>query len=238
MVVLGVSDPREMMPALLASLPGTLQTMINTAITVARARAANPQQGGANPPGAGPGLDGPGMMASRGGSSAGPGMPPRMRSGGGGGPGSGFGGAAAPGGPGTDGNNAPAIPADAMVELKVDSDKLPKADDLRSRYFLSTLAVTVNDQDIRIVTREAFLSQYDLVGLGGFTALLLPAVQAARDAALRAQAANEQAAGGQAPAAGPGEAGAAGPGRPGAAGPGMPGMQGGRRGPRGRGPGG
>ncbi len=29
MIVLGVSDPREIMPALLASLPGTLQTIIN-----------------------------------------------------------------------------------------------------------------------------------------------------------------------------------------------------------------
>ena len=89
-----------------------------------------------------------------------------------------------------------------MVELKVDSDKLPKADDLRARYFLSTFAVTVNDQDIRLVTRQAFLSHYDLIAVGGSMAVVLPAVQAAREAARRAQAANEQAAGGQAPGGG------------------------------------
>src|SRR5262249_29638027 len=59
MVMLGVGDPREVMPAFLASLPGTLQTIINSVITMARAQAANAQQGGANPSAAGPG-QGPG----------------------------------------------------------------------------------------------------------------------------------------------------------------------------------
>ena len=120
-----------------------------------------------------------------------------------------------------------------MVELKVNSDKLPKAEDLRSRYFLSTVAIAVNDQDIRFITREAFVSPTDMVVGGVGVGLLLPAVQAAREAARKAQAANEQAAAAQAPAAGP-AAGGPGGGRPGGPGGGaMPGRGGGRRGGRG-----
>ncbi len=239
MVVLGVSDPREIMPSLLASLPGTLQTIINTVITVARTQAANAQQGGMNaPPGAGPGPGGPGGMPARPGGRMMAGRAP----GGPGGPGGsgGYPGAMAPGGPGAPGAGAPGggdasgIPADAMVELKVDSEKLPKAEDLRSRYFLSTLAIAVNDQDIRLVTREAFVSQLDMAFFAGVVGGVLPAVQAARAAAQRAQAANEQAAGAQAPAAGPAPgapaAGPGAPGRPGAGGGAMPGRGGGRRG--------
>jgi hypothetical protein len=240
MILLGVSDPREIMPALLASLPGTLQTIINTSITVARARAGNPQPGGGNPPGPGAMPGGPGM-ASRPGAGGGmaPGVPPRGRRGGGGGPmpeREGSGGAPEPG---AGGNNGPDIPADAMVELKVDSDKLPKADDLRSRYFLSTVAITVNDQDIRLVTRQAFMTHYDMIAVGGFMAGVLPAVQAARAAARRAQAANEQAAGGPAAGAAAGASGGMTPGRPpGPGGPGMPGVPPrGRGGAGGRGPG-
>jgi hypothetical protein len=230
MVVLGVTDPREVMPPFLASLPGTLQTIINSAITLARSQGANAGQGGTNPPAVGPG--GPGMMAGRQGGR----MMGRMGSGaaGPGGPGAAGPGGPGPGGPAADGNNNNGIPADAMVELKVDSDKLPKAEDLRSRYFLSTIAIAVADQDIRLITREAFVSQTDMALSGVSVALLLPAVQAARAAARRAQEANQAAAeAAQAPAAGPGPgaAGPAGPGRPGGAGgAGMPGRGGGRRG--------
>lgn len=231
MVILAVSDPRDVMPTLLASLPGTLQTIINSVITIARAQAASAPQGGANPPaGAGPGPGGPGGMAGGPGGMAGrrggpggpggmgPGYPGMMR-GGSGGPGAG---GPAPGAPGGDPSG---IPADAMVELKVDSEKLPKAEDLRSRYFLSTLAIVVNDEDVRLVSREAFVSQGDLAFFAGFAASTLPAIQAARAAAQRARAANEEAAAAQSPAAAPGPPGARGrgPGRPGAGGPGGPG---------------
>ncbi len=85
-----------------------------------------------------------------------------------------------------------------MVELKVDSDKLPKAEDLRSRYFLTTFTIAVSDQDIRFIQREAFLSvsktEMNLSAL-----LIMPAIQASRAAAMRAQAANA-AQGAQAPA--------------------------------------
>jgi hypothetical protein len=244
MVVLGVTDPREVMPAILASLPGTMQSIINSVVTVTRARAANAQQGGANPPGAGPG-PGPGGMPGRAGGrmmAGGPGGPGAMAPGGPGGRGAmapGYPGAMAPGGPGGPGAGGPGAPGgdaggtppDAMVELKVDSEKLPKADDLRSRYFLNTVAITVNDQDVRLITRQAFVSPLEFFFTAGFIGGFLPAFQSA----LHAQGANNSAAGAEAPAAGPGQGppagmpgGRGGPGR----GPGMRG-RGGRGGPGG-----
>ncbi len=102
MIVLGVSDPRIVMPGLLASLPGTLQTYINSAITLARAAGNNPPPGGMPPSGGGPGAMGPGAM--------GPGMGP-------GGPGMGGrpgGRGMGPGGPGMPGRRAGAaqVPVD------------------------------------------------------------------------------------------------------------------------------
>ena len=116
-----------------------------------------------------------------------------------------------------------------MVELKIDPEKLPKAEDLRSRYFLSTIAIAVNDDDVRLVTRDAFLSQGEVSLLENLMKGVLPAIQAARAAAQRAEAAKAEAAAAQAPAGAPG-AGAGGPGRPGPGGPGMPARAGGRRG--------
>ncbi len=43
-----------------------------------------------------------------------------------------------------------------MIQFKIDADKLPKADDLKTYLFASTLSVTVSDQDIRFVSRGAF----------------------------------------------------------------------------------
>ena len=96
MVVLGVTDPRDVMPAFLASLPGTLQTIINSLITMARSQAANAQQGGMNGPGPGaPGPGGPGGMQGRMGGRM---MMGRGGPGGAGGQGpGGFGGAPGPG---------------------------------------------------------------------------------------------------------------------------------------------
>jgi hypothetical protein len=195
LVLLGVGDPRGMLPQFLASLPGTLQTMINSAITLARNRAAGGTGpgGGMNPPG-GPGFGpggpggpdprfgsagmGGGRFGGRRGGQEGTGEmggPPGGFSGasggrpggfsGGQGPG-GFSGGQGPGGPGT-----PGSAADAMVELKVDPDKLPKADDIRSRLFLSTLALTVSDQDIRLIQRRAFpnVFTWSIAGVGGIT---------------------------------------------------------------------
>ena len=117
-----------------------------------------------------------------------------------------------------------------MIELKV--DQLPKAEDIRARLFLSTLSLAVSDQDIRLIRREAFPS---LINMAVGTAIVLPAMQAAR-----AQAQMQQAQGGGpgqpavpgAPAGAPGQFGGAGapplgPGAPGAPGPGMRRRQGG-----------
>jgi len=150
------------------------------------------------------------------------------------GPGAGMGGpmmGGAPGAPAPGGGDAKPS-SDAMIELKVDPDKLPKAEVLRSRMFLSTSAIAVTDQDIRLTTRQAFITPANLfIGSIG-AAALMPAIQAARDAARAKQA--EQAAANPSPtqAAPPQSQGpsAGGPpgGRPG--GPGGPGRPGGRRG--------
>ena len=54
-VLLMMSDPRETVPALLASLPGTLQAQINTMIALAK---QPPAPAGNNPAGGGPGMAG------------------------------------------------------------------------------------------------------------------------------------------------------------------------------------
>ena len=55
--------------------------------------------------------------------------------------------------------NSTTGPSDsAMIQFKIDADKLPKADDLKTYLFASTLSVTVSDQDIRFVSRGAFLN--------------------------------------------------------------------------------
>jgi hypothetical protein len=177
LIVLGMADPRDQLAPFLASMPGTLQTMINTAITVARNRitgATTVAGGGANPAGGPPpGFGGGSGRMAMGGAArrfakremgpddadgGGQGGPPARARGGFSGGASGFSGA--PGGEsgaqGPGGTASPGSAADAMVELKVESDKLPKADDLRARMFLTSLSVAVSDQDIRLITREAF----------------------------------------------------------------------------------
>jgi hypothetical protein len=74
-IFLAVEDPRATVPAVLASLPGTLQTMINTTIAMSAAGAGAAPGGGAGPggltlPGAGlPQANGPGASPA---TSAGP----------------------------------------------------------------------------------------------------------------------------------------------------------------------
>jgi hypothetical protein len=183
LIVLGLADPRDQLAPFLASMPGTLQTMINTAVTVARNRvtgASSVAGGGANPAGGPPpGFGGGSGRMAMGGAArrfakremgpddadgGGQGGPPARARGGFSGGASGFSGA--PGGEsgaqGPGGAASPGSAADAMIELKVDSDKLPKADDLRARMFLTSLAVTVSDQDIRLITREAFPNLFNL----------------------------------------------------------------------------
>ncbi|MGC8639844.1 MAG: hypothetical protein ACP5XB_08225 [Isosphaeraceae bacterium] len=243
LILLAVLDPRETMPGLLASLPGTLQSQVNTLITMSTAdSAADPGNAG---PGGMPGAPGyasrggPGsmMMAPGPGGSGGysgmsmsqPGGPP-------GSPPAGYPGMSAPGGQGPGASEI--SPADLMIELKVDPSKLPKAEALKALMFPGTLAVAVDGQSIRFVTRDSFPNF--VAGLGGGsvgTALLLPAIQVARDRARQAAAANAKQGAGSSgqPAAGPGAGPGATPPGPGAGdsrpGPGGPG-RGGRRGMR------
>ncbi len=132
--MINVSDPRETLPNLLASLPGTIQQLAGAAMMAAASQ---------RPPGGGP--------------------PP----------------AQPPAGP------PPLI-------LKVDAAKLPSAESIRTLLFSSLLTVEATDEEIRVVSRDAFPSLGDPKTLAVQTALILPAIQAARDAARRAQANNQK----------------------------------------------
>jgi hypothetical protein len=262
LVLLGIGDPRELLPPFLASLPGTLQTMINTAITLARNRAAgtNGQGNGMNPPG-GPGFGpggyggpggrfGPGGMNSgrfggrgpqgrdedddpRGGRSGGRRGFPGAAGGFSGGPG-GFSGAQPPGG-----TNNPGPAADAMIELKVDPDKVPKAEEIRSRLFLSTLALTVSDQDIRLIERRAFpnVFTWSILGIGGLSSAIAGPQAAQAQEGVAGQPAMPPGQFGGPGAPSPGPAGAVPPGGGMRRGPGggvAPGQSGGGQGARSR----
>ncbi len=203
-IFLAVGDPRETVPSLLASLPGTLQAQINSAIALS---------GGGRPGGTGPGQPGAGPGFGPGGSAPGPRGPggsmtfskplsgrpgfPGMSSSAGGsaGPGpqggsAGFGpqggsaGFGPQGAPGPNSSPTAGGSQDAMIQLKVDPGKLPKAEELKALMFPSTLAVVVDDTSIRLVSRESFpniVSGLNMGAMGG--ALLAPALQVARDSA-------------------------------------------------------
>ena len=54
------------------------------------------------------------------------------------------------------GSNNGGAAGDSAIVFNVDAQKLPKASDLKAYLFPSTVTISVTDQDIRIVTREAF----------------------------------------------------------------------------------
>ena len=187
LIMLSVNDNSESLSSILASLPGTLQTLINTTIALSKARANGALASGPNAPtgsNSGMGMQ-PGMSSPPGGPGmrgpGGPGMRGRMGgpSGGGSGPMSsgGPGPGAIPGGPGgtpgapgfgsgsTGNSGAPGSENDAMIVIKVDSDKLPKAGDLKAHLFPATLTVQGTDQEIRFVSRTAFPDPSVLIGM-------------------------------------------------------------------------
>ncbi len=175
-VLLAVGDTRETVPSLLASLPGTLQARINSVITLSAGGSAGSVPGGAGPgpPGARPGF-GPGGSG---------GFDPRGRMGPGG-PGMsgrpGFSGSSGqPGGQMVGTATAAGGSQDAMVQLRVDAAKLPKAEELKALMFPETLAVVVDDASIRLVSRESFPDVVNGLHLAtGFAPGLLPAFNAA-----------------------------------------------------------
>ncbi len=234
--LLSVTQVNDSLSSLLASLPGTLQTMINTSIALAKGRATEKKTADNTTPPSGP-VSGPGggrggRMGRSGGFGPGAGGGGRLP---GSLPGGGFGGGAGAGGatPMAGSPASPGAASDSMVVLKVESDKLPKTADLKGFLFASTLAVTVTDQDIQLVSRGAFPNlslPIDLVPV----AAVMPALQSVFERMSQAGAANEAAPGSTPPAAAaqPGGAGAA----PGAApGQSQPGGSGNRRGGRPRG---
>ena len=73
----------------------------------------------------------------------------------------------APGfGSGSTGNSgAPGSENDAMIVIKVDSEKLPEASDLKAHLFPATLSVQGTDQELRFVSRTAFPDPSVLIGM-------------------------------------------------------------------------
>ena len=226
-------DSRETTPTILASLPGTLQSLVNSFIaTAAQAEriaeagpAASPfQPGGVPGAGGGPGSSGdPGSSAglssssaSDSASSSNSGSSSSIASSGSGGSSGGSGSGGLPQGPGS---NSP-----SMIQIRVDPAKLPRADDLKALMFPSTVAVVADDATIQIVSREAFPDLSVVAGMTGVApAVLMPSMIAASS---RAKAAREAAAAKDANAPGgqdqPGAPGAA-IGQPGSPQPGQPG---------------
>jgi prepilin-type processing-associated H-X9-DG protein len=74
--------------------------------------------------------------------------------------------------------------------LRIDPEKLPKADQLRPLLFPASTALTIDAQGIQILQREAIPSLASPATSGVLVWLLLPATQSAREAARRAQCTN------------------------------------------------
>ncbi len=74
--------------------------------------------------------------------------------------------------------------------LRLDADQVPTADEVASRLFPSFTALTVDAQGISLVGRDSIPGLSSPATSAVAVALLLPAVQAAREAAQRAQCTN------------------------------------------------
>jgi prepilin-type processing-associated H-X9-DG protein len=74
--------------------------------------------------------------------------------------------------------------------LRLDPDKLPRADQIRPLLFPASTAVTVDPQGINFLQREAVPGLVSPSTSGVLVGLMLPAVQTAREAARRAQCSN------------------------------------------------
>ncbi len=74
--------------------------------------------------------------------------------------------------------------------LKIDEAKIPAAADLTKRLSPSSLALSVDKQGWSLTMRDSFPSVTSPTATGVAAALLLPAVQAAREAARRSQCVN------------------------------------------------
>jgi prepilin-type processing-associated H-X9-DG protein len=82
-------------------------------------------------------------------------------------------------------------PGKPKFALKLDPSKVPTADEVSRRLFPNTMAVTLDREGLKVTSRESIPSITGVGGVAVGTALLLPAVQAAREAARRAQCVND-----------------------------------------------
>ncbi len=81
-------------------------------------------------------------------------------------------------------------PAPGTPVLRIDADKLPRADDLIRLLFPSSTALVVDSQGASLIAREP-IPGLTSPAIGGFLlASLVPATQSAREAARRAQCVN------------------------------------------------
>jgi len=85
---------------------------------------------------------------------------------------------------------AQAQPGKKPFALKIDPGRFPGQAELKARLFPGTIAVTLDDAGLKVVTREAIPSVGSPATVGVGVALLLPAVQSAREAARRSQCVN------------------------------------------------
>lgn len=76
------------------------------------------------------------------------------------------------------------------VAIKIDNAIVPSAEELSRRLFPGSFAITTDDEGVSMLTREALPNFTSPATSGVMIALLLPAVQAAREAARRAQCVN------------------------------------------------
>jgi hypothetical protein len=169
-------DSRETTPTILASLPGTLQSIVNSFIAAAAQADRIAEAGAGRPGGAGPGSPGDSAAAQNSGSFEA--MNAR-----------GFGGSSGMSGFGGMQQQNSGSNAHRMIQIKVDPAKLPRADDLKALMFPSTLAVVADDETIQFVSRDAFPDLSIGSAMTGVApAVLMPAMVAASN---RARAARE-----------------------------------------------
>ena len=225
LVLLGVNDIGETLPPLLESLPGTLQTMINTSLALAKGK--SPADAAGKAPGSPAG--GPAGNAPPGGRRGGLGLAGAGMAPGQGRPGVGFGpppgGRGNPTGPGN--SNGSGAADEAGIVFNIEAEKLPKASDLKSFLFPTTVAVSVTDQDVRVVLRQAFPDLASLVGTMPLAAMMPRVAEAITQFLKRTEASQTAPAAGAtakespkaAPAAGPASKGAPPGGRRGGAAP-------------------